>query len=823
MSENTSTTRGEGSRSPPAAIPMPNHFSCVNCRRRKVKCNKTNPCTNCTRAQLTCIFPPPRRAGKGDSDPNPALVAKVHHLENIISYLQSAVAEKDAQLAQRKQQKPHDGTDQQQVQQQEQQQEEQQEQQQSQQSQQKNQQQQEQGHEQQEEDKEQEQQKEPERHEQPISPTAHIAFPTSPKPLDVIFARPQTHLMPFGLDSPTNSASPPWKADWKSGKMIKDEGRGVYISGTFWAAVTAQVDDMGQLEEEDPEDGDNMTSEVSTIDSPFSDFPFNSSGVGQRHSHPSPENRQKLWKVFKERIDPLVRILHMPTVEPKISEWLSRDDVGGMPTNLNALLFAVYFSATSSMENDECREVLGGDRNAIVTKYRAAEENALTVAGLLNTDDLMVLQSFIIYLTTLRHISPRLSWTLCSLATRLLQSLGAHRDGASLSLSIFNSEMQKRLFWPLAVLECGSAEDSGCDPTIFEVSSFNVPLPRNLDDKNLSVTMVAEPEECTSWTESTLSIVWADICQLWRLVYDSRRHPEGISKGLDVMTEAEKLEFIKKSTDKFDEKYIKICSPLIPIQWVTATLARLLILEFKLTSCKPLERHAELNQAECDDFFSDAVECLELSNKLQSDHRGVRWVWLFKTFTVWHPLAFVLTELASRPLRKEYEKAWRVVEQSMVSRWNSPYDRLGHQWRSMLNLLEIAQAAKSSAMRRRRESVRGRPDASAAPNQSSRQRQPLNRPRLAWKPSFHGLAQLSSSLEAVESPQGNVMQFDDAVGHSNLFSFNHPLGSPAEEFGDLDGLGEFDFSHDCIVMEPSDAAFFQSTFQVQDTFEMDLS
>lgn len=82
--------------------------------------------------------------------------------------------------------------------------------------------------------------------------------------------------------------------------------------------------------------------------------------------------------------------------------------------------------------------------------------------------------------------------------------------------------------------------------------------------------MVAEPEECTSWTESTLSIVWADVCQLWRLVYDSRRHPEGISKGLDVMTEAEKLEFIKKSTDKFDEKYIKICSPLIPIQWVSS-------------------------------------------------------------------------------------------------------------------------------------------------------------------------------------------------------------------------------------------------------------
>ncbi|KAH7116334.1 hypothetical protein EDB81DRAFT_246667 [Dactylonectria macrodidyma] len=819
MSDNASAARGGGSRSPPAAVPMPNHFSCVNCRRRKVKCNKTNPCTNCTRAQLTCIFPPPRRGGKGDLDPDPALIAKVHHLENIIGYLQSAMAEKDAQLAQQRQlQTTPDRTDQQQEQRQEQQ------------PQQEDQQQQDQGRQQEEEeeqDKEpehgQEEQKEHEHEqEQLVSPTAHIASPTSPTSIDVSIAQPHTHLMPLALDSPTNSASPPWKTDWKSGIMIKDEGRNIYISGTFWAAVTAQVDDLGQLDNEDPDDGENMTSEVSTIDSPFSDFPFNASGVGKSHSHPSPENRQKLWTVFKDSIDPLVRILHMPTVEPKVSEWLSKDDVEGMPSNLNALLFAVYFSATSSMENDECREVLGSDRSAIVMKYRAAEENALTVAGLLNTDDLMVLQSFIIYLTALRHMSPRLSWTLCSLASRLLQSLGAHRDGASRSLSIFDSEMQKRLFWHLAVLECGAAEDSGCDPTIFEVSSFNASLPRNLDDKNLSVTMVTEPEEHTYWTESTLSIIWADICQLWRLVYDSRRHPEGLSKGLDAMTEAEKKEFIEKSIHRFDEKYIKICSPLIPIQWVTATLARLLILEFKLTCCKPLERHAELSEVECDDFFSDAVECLELSNKLQTDHRGVRWVWLFKTFTVWHPLAYVLTELASRPIQKEYEKAWRVVEQSMVSRWNSPYDRLGHQWRSMLNLLQIAQTARSSAMRRRREPVHSRPDSSVAPTRSVLQRQPLNRLRGAWKPSSHGLAQLSSSLEGVEPPQCNAMQFDAAADHSNFFSFNQPLGNSVEEFGDLD-VGDFDFSHDCIVMEPSDAAFFQATFQVQDTFEMDLS
>ncbi|KAH8894642.1 hypothetical protein GQ53DRAFT_84825 [Thozetella sp. PMI_491] len=36
--------------------------SCTTCRRRKVRCNKETPCSNCTRNGVTCIFPPPGRA-----------------------------------------------------------------------------------------------------------------------------------------------------------------------------------------------------------------------------------------------------------------------------------------------------------------------------------------------------------------------------------------------------------------------------------------------------------------------------------------------------------------------------------------------------------------------------------------------------------------------------------------------------------------------------------------------------------------------------------------------------------------------------------------
>lgn len=49
--------------SPSAAVSAAlNPRSCVTCRRRKVRCDKHMPCSNCRRAQIPCIFPAPGRA-----------------------------------------------------------------------------------------------------------------------------------------------------------------------------------------------------------------------------------------------------------------------------------------------------------------------------------------------------------------------------------------------------------------------------------------------------------------------------------------------------------------------------------------------------------------------------------------------------------------------------------------------------------------------------------------------------------------------------------------------------------------------------------------
>jgi hypothetical protein len=75
-----------------------NARSCVTCRRRKVKCDKQVPCSNCTKAQTQCVFPAPGRAprrprqgGKVVSEREAELLKRLRRLEGVVEELSGQV------------------------------------------------------------------------------------------------------------------------------------------------------------------------------------------------------------------------------------------------------------------------------------------------------------------------------------------------------------------------------------------------------------------------------------------------------------------------------------------------------------------------------------------------------------------------------------------------------------------------------------------------------------------------------------------------------------------------------------------------------------
>lgn len=75
-------------------------WSCINCRRRKVRCDRRHPCSPCTRGKAECVFPVsgriPRR-DRGPKYPKPAaqkqeeLLGRLRRLEAMVSDLGSQV------------------------------------------------------------------------------------------------------------------------------------------------------------------------------------------------------------------------------------------------------------------------------------------------------------------------------------------------------------------------------------------------------------------------------------------------------------------------------------------------------------------------------------------------------------------------------------------------------------------------------------------------------------------------------------------------------------------------------------------------------------
>lgn len=84
-------------------------WNCLNCRKRKIRCDRKDPCAHCTRSELCCSFPvtgrtPTRRfpAGQRSEDSGwkarqRELLDKLSHLEDVVKKLQTQDSGPEAQ------------------------------------------------------------------------------------------------------------------------------------------------------------------------------------------------------------------------------------------------------------------------------------------------------------------------------------------------------------------------------------------------------------------------------------------------------------------------------------------------------------------------------------------------------------------------------------------------------------------------------------------------------------------------------------------------------------------------------------------------------
>lgn len=159
---------------------------------------------------------------------------------------------------------------------------------------------------------------------------------------------------------------------------------------------------------------------------------------------PPPYQIPLYWQLFKERVDPVYKFLHRPTVD-RIVEKASLPNASISPSN-EALLFAIYFTAITSMSSEKVESNFRDSKDNLLARYRCALERSLSHAGLLNTQELGTLQAFALFLISMRRNEDyRTVWTLVGLAVRIAIGMGLQHDGTKFKISPWAIEMRRRL------------------------------------------------------------------------------------------------------------------------------------------------------------------------------------------------------------------------------------------------------------------------------------------------------------------------------------------------------------------------------------------
>lgn len=120
--------------------------------------------------------------------------------------------------------------------------------------------------------------------------------------------------------------------------------------------------------------------------------------------HPSRSMVELLYSLYFSNVDPLFKVLHKPSIADLMLE--RRSYLGRKPSepSVEALSFAIYYSAINTQDFGSCKQKFGDEKIDLLNKYRFALEVCLARADFVNSAEIEVIQAFVIFLVSFPFI-----------------------------------------------------------------------------------------------------------------------------------------------------------------------------------------------------------------------------------------------------------------------------------------------------------------------------------------------------------------------------------------------------------------------------------
>lgn len=114
--------------------------------------------------------------------------------------------------------------------------------------------------------------------------------------------------------------------------------------------------------------------------------------------HPEPVHVFSLWQAFIENVNPVMKIIHVPTLQQQILKATS--DLKATSSAMHALMFGIYSLAIISQPDDECERIYGQSKAALLARFHLGSQVALMHSQVLRSNDIVVLQALVLHLVS---------------------------------------------------------------------------------------------------------------------------------------------------------------------------------------------------------------------------------------------------------------------------------------------------------------------------------------------------------------------------------------------------------------------------------------
>ncbi|KAG9239957.1 fungal-specific transcription factor domain-containing protein [Calycina marina] len=495
--------------------------------------------------------------------------------------------------------------------------------------------------------------------------------------------------------SQRNLINPPPRAGDR-GMLYSDKGTSHYIENTLWENLRDEI--------EDPKEALQLSSD---------DDEINESGMhpepelfclGHRNAskdlktlHPRMVHIFRLWQVFLDNVQPLVKIFHAPTTQQLILQASADLDNVAKPTE--ALMFCIYLLAVTSLEEQDCQAMLGDSRDSLLSKFSHAAQQALINARFMKSLNMLTLQALILYaLAVPKYYDPHSFYILTGMAVRIAQRLGIHKDGALHKISPFETEFRRRTWWQVVFLDGQSSKLAGAGFPA-HLLQYDTKLPTNVSDSDLNPNMTEMPSEKEGVTEM-LAL---------QLRYEVATAMKSFTKGgnnnfwstiTNVELIVKKDMVIDELEAKFEEKYIRFCDPSIPLHLFAIYMSKAVICAMRHMAHHPRQypdRGANMPAKEKDMLFTEALKEIELST-MGFRSKAIRgFMWHLHVQFQLNPFVHLLSELRHRVYGAQVDRAWEQIELAFDQRPEMLLDNKNSLYLAIGNLALKAWAKREGA------------------------------------------------------------------------------------------------------------------------------